>query len=159
MDELDVRIRAQRVTELLALASGREPVQPADSKSQSIFGRLTVDAERYFLKRSSPATDCVMCVTGDHVHRPFLIWEAGLMNHTPVCIGHPLVAMEINGLGDQAELSILMRDVSPFLVPDGNETQRHAHQHRVVLFDQPVKGAFVALPKGSRPSPAPVGRV
>ena len=69
------------------------------------------------------------------------------MNHTPACIDHAVVAMEINGVGDQAELSILMRDLSSFVVPDGNETQRQAHQHRVVLFDQPVEGACAALAK------------
>jgi hypothetical protein len=32
------------------------------------------------------------------------------MEHTAACIDHEIVAMKINGVGDQAELSIPMRD-------------------------------------------------
>jgi hypothetical protein len=40
-----------------------------------------VDGGRYFLKRLSPATDWVMRVTGDHVHR-ILILKTGVMDLT-----------------------------------------------------------------------------
>jgi hypothetical protein len=61
-----------------------------------------------------------MRVSGDHVHRPFLIWQAGLMERVPACIDHTVIAMERNGSGDSAQLSILMRDVGSFLVPEGD---------------------------------------
>ena len=38
---------------------------------------------RYFLKRLSPASDWIMRATGDHVHRPYLIWQAGIMDKAP----------------------------------------------------------------------------
>jgi hypothetical protein len=85
-----------------------------------MFERITIDGERYFLKRLSPATDWIMRVTGDHVHRPYRIWQAGIMDRVPDSIDHTVVAMELEGVGDQAELSMLMRDVGPYLVPEGD---------------------------------------
>jgi hypothetical protein len=108
------------VSELLARASAREAVQPSDGKSTSSFERVTIDGNRYFLKRLSPATDWIMRVTGDHVHRPFLIWQTGLMDQVPACIDHTVVAMEVDGTGDDAVLSTLMRDVGSHLVPEGD---------------------------------------
>ena len=95
-------------------------VQPSDGKSSSSFERLTIDGQGYFLKRLSPATDWIMRVTGDHVHRPYLIWQAGLMDRVPACIDHAVVAMEIDGVGDDAVCSTLMRDVGAHLVPEGD---------------------------------------
>jgi hypothetical protein len=108
------------IGEMLAAASRREVVRPSDGKSTSTFESVTVDGERYFLKRLSPNTDWIMRVTGDHVHRPYLVWQAGVMAATPRDIDHTVVAMEVDGEGDDAELSILMRDVSRALVPEGD---------------------------------------
>ena len=108
------------VTELVARASAREVVCPADGKSTSSFERVSVDGQRYFLKRLSPATDWIMRVTGDHVHRPYLIWQAGIMDRVPACIDHTVVAMEIDGDGLGAVCSMLMRDVGGHLVPEGD---------------------------------------
>lgn len=92
-----------------------------------------MDGVRYFLKRLGPATDWVMRVTGGHVHRPFLIWQAGLMDRAPASIDHTVIAMQIDGDDDNAELSILMRDVARYLVPEGNAIlpqAQHARVHR-----------------------------
>jgi Phosphotransferase enzyme family len=109
------------VTELLARASSREEIRPGDARSTSTFERLTIDGEAYFLKRLSPATDWIMRVTGDHVHRPYLVWRAGVMDMVPACIDHAVVAMEIAGDGDDAMLSMLMRDIGDYLVPEGDD--------------------------------------
>lgn len=108
------------VTELLDRASSREVVCPADGKSSSSFERVSIGGKGYFLKRLSPATDWIMRVTGDRVHRPYLVWEAGIMDGVPACIDHALIAMEIEGEGEHARLSILMRDVGAYLVPEGD---------------------------------------
>jgi hypothetical protein len=42
------------------------------------------------------------------------------MDRVPAGIDHAVVAMEIAGSGDDAELSMLMHDISPFLVPEGD---------------------------------------
>ena len=116
------------VSDLLARASARVPVNPGDARSLSVFERVTIDGQAFFLKRLSPATDWIMRVTGDRVHRPYLVWRAGIMARAPACIDHTVVAMEVNGEGDDAELSMLMRDVAPWLVPEGDEVVP-ARQH------------------------------
>jgi hypothetical protein len=102
-------------------ATARQSVHPDDGKSTSTFERVVIDGERYFLKCLSPATDWIMRVTGDRVHRPFLVWQAGIMDEAPACIDHTVVAMEVEGEGEHAELRMLMRDVGPWLVPEGDQ--------------------------------------
>jgi hypothetical protein len=113
---------------LLARATSRETVRTADAKSGSVFERLVIDGEPHFLKRLSPGSDWIMRVTGDHVHRPYLVWRAGIMDRAPACIDHAVVAMEVDGTGDDAVLSMLMRDVADALVPEG-DTVVSAAQH------------------------------
>ncbi len=120
---------AVSVEELLSRASSRVEVHPGDARSTSAFERVEIDGDRYFLKRLSPASDWIMRITGDHVHRPFLVWEAGVMDRTPDCIDHTVVAMGIAGHGDEAELTMVMRDVAPWLVPEGDDVVPET-QHR-----------------------------
>jgi hypothetical protein len=122
-------VASNAVSQLLATASWREVVSPADGKSTSAFEQVHIDGRRYFLKRLSPATDWIMRASGDHVHRPYLAWTAGIMDRVPACIDHAVVAMEVRGSGDDAELSILMRDVAADLVPEGDAPVSRA-QHR-----------------------------
>jgi Phosphotransferase enzyme family len=117
------------VDELLARASSRVKVRPGDGKSGSAFERLEIDGDRYFLKRLSRRSDWLMRVTGDHVHRPYLLWQAGIMGRAPDCIDHTVVAMQLSGEGDDKVLTMIMRDVAPYLVPEGDAvvpaTQHH----------------------------------
>ena len=108
------------VRELLSRASARQSVPPGDGRSGAAFERVTVDETAYFVKRLSPASNWVMRVTGDHVHRPYLAWHAGIMDRAPGCIDHTLVAMDLEGAGGDAVLTMLMRDVGGFLVPPGD---------------------------------------
>jgi len=116
------------VSELLTRASSRESLRPGDARSGSTFERLTIDGQQYFLKRLTPRSDWIMRLTGDRVHRPYLVWKAGIMSKAPACIDHTVVAMEVSGTGDDAELSMLMRDVGAHLVPEG-DTVVPAAQH------------------------------
>jgi hypothetical protein len=120
------------VSELLARASERKIVRPADGKSHATFERVTIDGGRYFLKCSSPETDWVMRATGDRIHRPYVIWQAGVMDGLPDCIDHTVKAMEVSGVADQAELRILMRDVSPSVVPGGDTLVAEVQHRRFV---------------------------
>jgi len=108
------------VTEVLARATTCQPVRPDDARAGADYLRVVADGQAYFVKRLSPATDWIMRVTGDHVHRPYLVWRAGIMNKAPRCIDHTVVAMEVAGTGDDATLSMLMRDVGACLVPPGD---------------------------------------
>src|ERR1022692_3177478 len=69
--------------ELLARASSRTEVRPGDGKAGARYERVLVDGEPYFVKRLSPASDWIMRVTGDHVHRPFVpaSQHAGFIEH------------------------------------------------------------------------------
>jgi hypothetical protein len=108
------------VREFLSRASSRESVPPGDGRSGAAYERVTVDGTAYFVKQLSPSSDWVMRVTGDHVHRPYLVWQAGIMGRAPGCIDHTVVAMDLDGTGGDAVLTILMRDVGGFLVPPGD---------------------------------------
>jgi hypothetical protein len=123
---------AGAVTGVLARATSVEGVRPTDARAGADYERVTADGLSYFLKRLSPATDWIMRVTGDHVHRPYLVWRAGVMDKAPACIDHTVVAMEVAGTGDQAVLSVLMRDIGPCLVPPGDAPVRQA-QHEAFL--------------------------
>ena len=108
------------VGDFLARASARQSIHPDDGKSSAVFESITVDGTAYFVKRLSRSADWVMRASGDHVHRPYLVWQAGIMDRAPACIDHTVVAMDLEGTGDDAVLTMLMNDVGGFLVPSGN---------------------------------------
>jgi len=134
------------VSELLGRASWREAVSPGDARSGSSFERVTLDGQRYFLKRLSPASDWIMRAIGDHVHRPYLVWRAGIMDQLPACIDHAVVAMEVSGEGDDAELSVLMRDIGAYLVPEGDTVVPDAQHERFVDHLAQLSAAFWGWP-------------
>jgi hypothetical protein len=106
--------------ELLARASSRQSISPGDGRSGAAFERVTVNGTAYFVKRLNLSSDWIMRVTGDHVHRPYMAWQAGIMDRTPGCIDHTVVAMDLEDTGGDAVLTMLMRDVGGFLVPPGD---------------------------------------
>jgi hypothetical protein len=122
------------VTEVVARATLVEDVRPSDARAGATYQRVMAGGRPYFLKRLSPATDWIMRVTGDHVHRPYLVWRAGIMDKAPECIDHTVVAMEVTGTGDGAVLSVLMRDIGPCLVPPGDAPVPQA-QHEAFVAD------------------------
>jgi hypothetical protein len=106
--------------ELLARASSREPIVPADARSGAVFERIVVGPDRYFVKRLSAASDWIMRASGDRVCRQYLVWQAGIMDRSPDCIDHTVVAMSVDGEGEDAVLTIVMRDIGGLLVPPGD---------------------------------------
>jgi hypothetical protein len=106
--------------ELLARASSRERVMPADARSGAVFERIVVGPDRYFVKQLSFGSDWVMRASGDHVGRQYLVWQAGIMGQAPDCIDHAVVAMGLAAAGDDAALTIVMRDIGEFLVRPGD---------------------------------------
>ena len=55
------------VSELLEAASHRVLVQPPDGKSTSTFEKVTIDGERFFVKRQSRASDWIMRMSNDRI--------------------------------------------------------------------------------------------
>ena len=123
---------AASADELVAGATSRTVVHPGDARSGSTFELVELDGERYFLKTVSYADDWIMRVTHDRDHRTFKIWTAGLMQRAPSCIDHAVVGMAVTGEGRDAPLSILMRDIAPWLIPEGDD-----------LIDPGVHQAFI----------------
>ena len=108
------------VDELLARASWRSEVRPGDGKAGARYERVLVDGERYFLKRLSPAIG--LDHAGHRRPRPPALPDLAGRDHGPLpgCIDHTVVAMQISGAGDDAVLTMVMRDVAAFLVPEGD---------------------------------------
>jgi len=130
------------VGEFLARAVSRESVRPDDARAGASYERVTIDGDAYFVKRLSPASDWIMRVTGDHVHRPYLVWRAGIMDQAPACIDHTVVAMNVAGEGDHALLTMVMRDVGGCLVPPGDTVVPPAQHASFVAHMAALSAAF-----------------
>ena len=114
---------AGTVAGLLGRASSRKRVLPSDARvTAAPYERVTVDGRAYFVKRISPTSDWIMRASGDHVHRPYQVWRAGILDQAPGCIDHTVVAMDLERDHDDAVLTVVMRDVGGFLVPAGDTT-------------------------------------
>ena len=109
------------VSRFLTRASLRQEVRPSDARAGAVYERVVVDGDRYFVKKLSRASDWIMRLTGDRVHRPYVAWQAGLMDRSAAVVDHATVAMDLVGTGDDAVLTMVMRDVAPFLVPPGDD--------------------------------------
>jgi len=68
---------------------------------------------RFILKRISMDWDWQMRATNDHSCRAVALWERGVLDRLPPEIDHSIVACARDGEG----WAILMRDVSPWLLP------------------------------------------
>jgi hypothetical protein len=113
---------AESRADLLAGAESRVVVDPGDARSGSVFERLTIDGERYFAKTLGYRTDWIMRITGDRDLRTLKIWRAGIMRDVPAEIDHTVVGMAADGEGEDALLTILMRDVAGQLFDEGDAT-------------------------------------
>jgi hypothetical protein len=133
---------AGQLQELLATAASRQGVRPYDARAGAAYERVTIGGDAYFVKRLSPASDWIMRVTGDHVHRPYLVWQAGIMDRAPGCIDHTVVAMEVDGTGDRAVLTMLMRDVGGFLVPPGDTVVPPGQHENFITHMAALSAAF-----------------
>jgi hypothetical protein len=108
------------IADLLARASGRRALDHSDGKSGSVIERLIIDGEPYILKTMHPDLDWIARVLGDLTCWPVLMVTSGLRNQVPAVIDDTVVAAVAgqgrNGWGG----TLLMRDVSPWLVPEGD---------------------------------------
>lgn len=111
---------AGSVDELLAGARRLGGDRPEDARSGAIFEQYDVDGERCVVKYVHPELDFTMRVSGDVGCRPRRVWESGIMDAAPEFIDHATIGAAPwgrNGWG----VALLMRDVSPRLVPVGDD--------------------------------------
>jgi hypothetical protein len=106
--------------ELLARVESRVSVEPGDARSGSTFERVVVDGRPCFAKTLGYRTDWIMRVTGDRDLRTLKTWRAGIMRDAPPEIDHTVIGMAAEGEGEDALLTILMRDIGDRLFPEGD---------------------------------------
>jgi len=114
---------AASVEDLIAGATGREPMASADSKSGAHFERVEIGGARFVLKHVDRTNDWIARQTGDTGCWPVVVWEAGLVDLAPPCIDHTIVGAARSGTGG----AVLMRDVSDCLVPADDRPLPLAH--------------------------------
>ncbi len=111
---------ADSVEELVAGATRREPFDHADSMSGATLERVEIDGERFVLKHFDQAADWLLRATGDAGGRAVACWELGLYDAVAPSIDATVVGAARDprryGVG-----ALLMRDVSPWLVPSGED--------------------------------------
>lgn len=113
-------LTAGALAELLAGATHREPMKTSDSKSGARFERVVIGGERFVVKYLHVDDDWIQRTTGDVACRPVLMWRSGLLDALPCEIDHAICGVA-TGLGRNGWGSaILMRDVSRWLVPEGD---------------------------------------
>jgi len=109
------------VEELLAGATERQAMLSTDSKSGARFERVSIDGEPHVVKYLHVDDDWIMRSTGDVACRPVTVWRAGILDQVPSCLDHAVVGAAV-GLGRNGwGAALLMRDMSPWLVPEGDD--------------------------------------
>ena len=67
----------------------------------------------YIVKRTAPAWDIIMRISGDTACREMLVWQQGLLDRLPPEVGHTVVAGALDGEG----WALLLRDISQQMHP------------------------------------------
>ncbi len=97
-----------------------EPLAHDDGKTGARLERVVVDGEPYVLKYLHGEDDWVMRATGDVDCRPVTLLRHGWLDHLPACIDHALVGAAWDDRPDGRGAVLVMRDVSAWLVPEGD---------------------------------------
>ena len=112
------------VAEVIAGATERTFLTEGAGKSGARLERLVIGGQPYVLKHLDLAQDWTMRASGCLRGAPLLAWERGLLARLPACFNQPIVGVFREG-GDGPAPSggcgVLMRDVSPWLVPVTDE--------------------------------------
>ena len=103
-----------------------------DGKTGARLERITVDGRSYVLKHLHLADDWVMRATGDLGIRSVLVWQDGWLDRLPPELDHAVVAAAWDDRPEGRGAVLVMRDVAPHLVPEGDEALP-AGQHRTFI--------------------------
>jgi hypothetical protein len=116
------------VAGLIARATDVTVLNAADGKSGARLERALIDGKPHVIKRVAYSHDWLMQAIGDTGGAAAAAWSAGLMDRLPDCIDHATVAMAVEVTDDGPALIAVMRDVSDWLVPEG-DTPIPVEQH------------------------------
>jgi hypothetical protein len=112
------------VTDLIAGATERTSLTEGAGKSGARLERVVIGGQPYVLKHLDLAEDWTMRASGCLRGAPLLAWERGLLARLPACFNQPIVGVAAEDSGGPAPsggCALLMRDVSPWLVPVTDE--------------------------------------
>lgn len=111
---------AGSVEELLAGATGRAPMDKhVDSLSGSPFERAVVDGQPCVVKHIGYHLDWVARAVGDRDCFALTLWRTGLLDALPDCLDHTLLGVAHDAA--TGVVTLLMRDIGPWLVPPGSD--------------------------------------
>jgi hypothetical protein len=139
---LDLQPRFASVAELIAGATERRPLAEGAGKSGAGLERVVIGGRPYVLKHLDLAEDWTMRASGCLRGAPLLAWERGLLARLPACFNQPIVGVAPEdgaagrpptggaaggppagggGRAPSGGCALLMRDVTPWLVPVSDE--------------------------------------
>jgi hypothetical protein len=118
------------VDELVAGATAREPLVGGDGLSGATLERLVIDGQPFVLKHFDPATDWLLRATGDAGCRAVALWELGIYDVMPAFLDHTVVGAAREPERGPHAAALLMRDVSEWLVPEGDGVIPLARHHQ-----------------------------
>jgi Phosphotransferase enzyme family len=107
------------VAELLAGATQRTVLAEAPGKSGATLERVVIGGQDYVLKHLDLAQDWTMRASGCLRGAPLALWERGILSRLPDCFNQPIVgaAATSSPPARAGGCALLMRDVTPWLVP------------------------------------------
>jgi hypothetical protein len=114
---LDAPAASASVADLVAGATERTPLTEGAGKSGARLERVVIAGQPYVLKHLDLAQDWTMRASGCLRGASLLAWEKGLLARLPACINQPIVGVAAEDRGG----ALLMRDVTPWLVPVSDE--------------------------------------
>jgi hypothetical protein len=112
------------VAELIADATERTVLDEVPGKSGARLERVVIGGQPYVLKHLDLAEDWTMRASGCLRGAPLLAWERGILARLPACFNQPIVGVAPEagrGPAPSGGCALLMRDVSPWLVPVTDE--------------------------------------
>ena len=112
------------VTDLIAGVTDRTSLTEGAGKSGARLERIVIGGQPYVLKHLDLAEDWTMRASGCLRGAPLLAWERGLLARLPACFNQPIVGVAVEqggGPSPSGGCALLMRDVTPWLVPVTDE--------------------------------------
>ncbi|MDN5854152.1 MAG: phosphotransferase, partial [Actinomycetia bacterium] len=116
------------IAQLLASATTRDPLATGDGKSDARLERIVVEGQTLVVKHVDLRADWLARASGERRCRHMLLWRSGVLDELPSCLDHATVGCAEDTARGTA--TVLLRDVSPWLVPPGPLSQA---QHRRFL--------------------------
>lgn len=123
---------------LLADATSREPFAHSDGKSEVPMERVVIDGAPHIVKHLDVRNDWIMRTVGDLACLPIAVWRLGLLDRLPASIDHTVVA----AFWDGRVGALLMRDVGPWLLPEGDDAIAAAQHERFLDHMAELHAAF-----------------